>query len=777
MDISIVEDNTLMQKIADDPIFNENEVDANSPNLDVNHIIQSESQLSSQLHDLKRLKVLSGLIKEFNTNLDLLEFENCYYSLQNLRKKLHENNEAFIKQSFHFQRSVAMYIDTLHLNLIETIYEIISAGFWNITDTSIGFKSDIQWANSNFEISYDSIIELLNQLFYSNGTIEPKFWFITDMEFGDSKDAVRSKLTDILKNYIGVNSITNAIKDAIFTKNTYILFDSTDNTVRFSSSSENSSVETILASFTNLNDFLLNSFPKVVIKNLLLQLGNVLSNEFSKCLKNNASQILGTDNVSLKEQVSHINNQLYELSKLSKGMWNYNKQDIKDLLEDKQFYRNLLLDNIFHKQVAIVRETFDDIDEKWKETKQIQLKLNKNDGIINFPESKVHEPVAVEADPQNDWAWEVEANASDDGENDHNDVDNVDDIDDAWGSEIDVDLGPQSPKKSIIDDSIRSRKDSIDNEDGGWNEAWDIGDDEDIEENKPVIKEELNEIMAKSNTHISTPDSYVEITQLPEIFINVFENFKKECQKIQSDIINDHYYNYKLSLLQTTFFAISVSYATEEWWKFYIDMRAISKKDESTYRIQELANRYLESNRFTRQKMVWKLVQKQLFDFHERENSATWSVVLEELIPFVNEEIITPLTKIKGVEAERELLRFLDFFYNKCLIDVILKWDIISEKNSENLGKLISLISSNTEIPFLNKSSAYRECRVKFDLVGRFLPLHLNEIMDMFYNGDFYLFSTDEIVQWVKLLFADTPIRMDAITDIFGIRQAALEDN
>ena len=64
----------------------------------------------------------------------------------------------------------------------------------------------------------------------------------------------------------------------------------------------------------------------------------------------------------------------------------------------------------------------------------------------------------------------------------------------------------------------------------------------------------------------------------------------------------------------------------------------------------------------------------------------------------------------------------------------------------------------------------------KFDLVGRFLPLHLREITDMFYNGDFYLFGTDEIVQWIKLLFADTPIRQDAISDIYEIRQAAEEN-
>lgn len=106
----------------------------------------------------------------------------------------------------------------------------------------------------------------------------------------------------------------------------------------------------------------------------------------------------------------------------------------------------------------------------------------------------------------------------------------------------------------------------------------------------------------------------------------------------------------------------------------------------------------------------------------------------------------------------------------------ILKWQIISEVNSENLGELVSLLVNNTDIQLLAKEPSYKKMREKFATMGKFLPLHLKEIMEMFYNGDFYLFATDELIQWIELLFADTPLRRNAIDDIYEIRGTALDD-
>lgn len=786
MDSSIIEEDRIISVIANDPVFTEDDIDTTTQTLDVNHILESESQLSSQLHDLKNLKVLSSLIKEFNTNLGLLEFENCYYSLQNLRKKINQNNEAFIKQSFHFQKSVVTYVDSLHLELVSTIYDIFSTAFWNITEDKIQFKSSVKWGHDNFVLEHDSIFEVVKQLFFPNDMLDPHVWIIEDMEFGNDRDTVSTKLTDLHQNYIHLKKVTDWIKDRIFEKNALLKYDNKeeDTLQLITSDPKKITVEMKLNCFQDLDNFLLNTIPSSLQPILLDKLGNMISNEFIKCVKSYSGEIIGHDNIELKRLVSDINNQLVALSSKSGGLWTYQPHAIKELLEDRQLYINLLLDQIYNKAVTDIRTTFADKDNKWKNTTQVAMKSQTQKNISTDVEQ-------AEDNEDNDWNWEAEVASEHESRTKDKSLgrneEDEDDIADAWNDEIDLDLDLQSPKKVTKKQSIPSlnkqnNKGEEQEEEDGWDEAWDIGEDEDEDEDKEAPDKESLSVPHDNSrldhkTSTANTNDLIEVTQLPTIFLDTIKWFRTEAQNLEDDLTNNPYFNYKISLLQTTFFAMSVTQCSDEWWKFYIDMREIYYRDNSIYRIQELSARYLESNRLLRQKNVWGLMQNQLLEFHEKENAPSWRIVLEELLPFVHKEIIIPISHIKGNESEIELLRFLDFLYNKCITDVILKWEVISEKNSENLGRLISLISDNTEIPTLTESSQYRECRAKFEMVGKFLPLHLKEIMDMFYNGDFYLFSTEEIVKWVKLLFADTPIRKDAISDIYEIRQAALEDN
>ncbi|KAG0668959.1 hypothetical protein C6P45_004240 [Maudiozyma exigua] len=781
MDSSIIEEDRIISVIANDPVFTEDDIDATTQTLDVNHILESESQLSAQLHDLKNLKVLSSLIKEFNTNLGLLEFENCYYSLQNLRKKINQNNEAFIKQSFHFQKSVVTYVDSLHLELVSTIYDIFSTAFWNITEDKIQFKSSVKWGHDNFVLEHDSVFEVVKQVFFPNDTLDPHVWIIEDMEFGNDRDTVSTKLTDLHKNYVHLKKVTDWIKDRIFEKNALLKYDNKeeDTLQLITFDPKKITVDMKLNCFQDLDNFLLNTMPASLQPSLLDKLGNMISNEFIKCVKSYSGEIIGHNNIELKRLVSDINSQLVALSSKSDGVWTYQPHAIKELLQDRQLYINLLLDQIYNKAVSDIRTTFADKENKWKNTTQVAIKSR----------TQKKAPIDVEQSEVNDWNWEAEVASEHESGIEEKSLErneeDEDDIADAWNDEIDLDLDLQSPKKVTKKQSIASlnkqnNKGEEQEEEDGWDEAWDIGEDED-EDEESLEKEALpvahdNSILYPKTSTANSND-LIEVTQLPTIFLDIIEWFRTEAQNLEDDLTNNPYFNYKISLLQTTFFAMSVTHSSDEWWKFYIDMREIYYRDNSIYRIQELSARYLESNCLLRQKNVWGLMQNQLLEFHEKENAPSWRIVLEELLPFVHKEIIIPISHIKGTESEIELLRFLDFLYNKCITDVILKWEVISEKNSENLGRLISLISDHTEIATLTESSQYRECRAKFEMVGKFLPLHLKEIMDMFYNGDFYLFSTEEIVKWVRLLFAETPIRKGAISDIYEIRQAALEDN
>ena len=782
-----MEERHIVASLSKDPIFNGDELDSTT-DIDVNRIMETESQLSSELYDLNNLKVLSSLIKEFNTNLELLEFENCYYSLQNLRKKISDNNAAFIKQSFHFQRSVVVYIDSLHAKYINTIHEIISSGFWCVSSDAIKFRSSTTWGKDNFDIEHDILLELVQRLFFPNDMVDPTLWLITDMEFGNDRETLKTQLVDIYKNYIKFEDITRIIKNAIFSQNIIIKYDSDEDKMQFLEHNSTTGPIDILASFDALNSFLLNSVPTMLVGNLLRNIGELLGNEFLKFVKRNAREIVGSNSDSLKEKVSHVNEQLGDLSKISNGLWSYNRQNIEDLLKDKQLYINLLLDGVFITKVESIRAIFSDPQESWKEETIAHISSDKTtngEDIQNKPSTIGTPKKSVGTD--GDWNWDAEDNAEEEKESDkESKSDNAESDDDAWGDEIDVDLDLQSPKKAVNHETPNQDKKDLpidetmdDDENAGWEEDWDIGEDdadnpiEEPETNKSELK---NDQSHDAHNIVNTSSCDITVTQLPKLFSQIAIDFNNEAQDIEENMIQNTYFSYKLSLLQTTFFAIAVSHCPAEWWKLFVDMREAYKGNTKLFRLQELSTRYLESNRLTRQKTVWKLIQEQFQEFHEKENSPSWSITLELLIPFIQTEIITPIVKIGGKESNTELLRFLQFLFNDCITDVILKWDIISEKNSENLGKLISLISSNVEVPSLADSPQYKEMCAKFDLVGRFLPLHLREITDMFYNGDFYLFGTDEIVQWIKLLFADTPIRQDAISDIYEIRQAAEEN-
>lgn len=61
---------------------------------------------------------------------------------------------------------------------------------------------------------------------------------------------------------------------------------------------------------------------------------------------------------------------------------------------------------------------------------------------------------------------------------------------------------------------------------------------------------------------------------------------------------------------------------------------------------------------------------------------------------------------------------------------------------------------------------------------------HYGQVSTITFKGDygdvlqwgFLSFATDELIQWIELLFADTPLRRNAIDDIYEIRGTALDD-
>ena len=744
----------IIRELLKDPLILKNDSKRSNGSeleLDSSDLLQREAILANELNILDNLKTFLNLIKEVKTNLNILELENCYYSLQSLRKKM-RNNAAYLKQSFNFQQSISTYVDTLHLELVTTLYKILTNGFWKITENSIQFTPTVEWGKDKVHIEYDTFMDFVAQQYFPKGSLDNQAWFILDMTSADSQEQVRAKLNTIMKEYMNLSSIVSMIKNSIFISGKEISYENETNILVFSKSSSHGQhcVSTVLTSFEAVCDFMLDGLAFRDRKTLSYELGPLFNTEFTKFVKNNASIILESLDSPLKNLVSVINNKLTRLvAKSEVTNWTHSGKEIQDLLMNKQLYYNLLLDKVLESHISEIRSIFEDPKKSWQNLEVVELttsntntmseKIGKNDSDVQN-EKEHHNAVSKD----DDWNWEVE-----------------DDDADAWGDEIDVNIDDEEEKTN------QEKEKEPEEEEKAWDEAWAIDeniDDASLENGKEHLK--AHDVGSLDKDHI-------EVTQLPKLFLAISHNFKSS---FADSHVDEQYFAYKYNLLQTSYMAMCTANFSHNWCQLYVDMRYLIERDEKLYRIKELTRNLLETKLNMKYRIVCQLIRHQLTEFRENERNPSWDATIEKLLPYILKEIVRPLQKIRGEEGSRYLLSFLNFLYNDCVTKEILKWQIISEVNSENLGELVSLLVNNTDIQLLAKEPSYKKMREKFATMGKFLPLHLKEIMEMFYNGDFYLFATDELIQWIELLFADTPLRRNAIDDIYEIRGTALDD-
>lgn len=747
----------IIRELRKDPLINKDDnqqVNGGEIQQESSDLLQKEALLANELNTLGNLKILSNLLMEVKTNSELSELENCYYSLQSLRQKM-RNNTAFLKQSFNFQQSISLYVDSLHLELVTELYEILTTGFWKITENTIQFTPIVKWGKDEVDIEYNAFMDFVTQQYFPQGGLDNQSWIISDMDNADSQEQVRAKLNVILKDYVNLASVVNMIKSSIFIPGKQIFYDEEKKILNFSKSAPHGqNTATVLASFETVCDFILNGLTLRDMRILSSELGHLFNTEFTKFVKNNASIILDSLDSPLKNLVSSTNNKLIRLASETKTEnWSYSGKEIQDLLMNKQLYYNLLLDKILELHINKIRDIFEDPNKSWKTLETIELKhalsstntINENKGNNSLDTKQEKKEQHTSAAKNDDWNWEADDDA------------------DAWGDEIDLDIDDEEGKPAE-----EMEGEPEEEEENAWDEAWAIDEDVNVNDFSAVSEKK------PSQDHNRTlNEDRIEVTQLPKLFLTISQDFKNS---FEDSHVDKQYFGYKYNLLQTSYMAMCTNNLFNNWYQLYVDMRYLIEQDEKLYRIKELTRNLLETRLNMKYRFVSRLVACQLTEFRENEKNPSWDATIESLLPYILKEIIYPLEKIKGEESTRYLLSFLNFLYNDCVTNKILKWKIISEVNSENLGELVSLLVNNTEIQILAKEPGYKAMREKFATMGRFLPLHLKEIMEMFYNGDFYLFTTDELIQWIELLFADTPLRRNAIDDIHEIRGASLED-
>lgn len=710
-------------------------------------ILSREQELSKELHELSRLRSIPGLVLEIETNLELQEFENCYQSLKTLRKKLYEN-EFILNKSFGLQQSVSRFVDGLHVKFVHQVHEVCKA-FWKVQDDLIALHKRIKWGKDDVEIEYSAFIESVATLFFPEGHVDSKHWIIDDMLLADLQENVRATLKSIFNDHIHLNVIVEKMKSLIFVGKKEIAF-SDDKDFLILKGVYIGNEETTAGTLSNFESILLfldHTSPPGAKSVLVRRLCPVLANDLLKVIKKNASGVLGPQESSVKKKALGVNCLLEKLLNSQEDMSKAIASEIERLLTSEELYVHLQLEKIFQEQLQELRMLFEDEN---KNLVRVEPKL------VTYQTGSSRNSMAADGmtnknlkdDETEDWGWEA---------------------DDGWDDQIDVSVEGDNvsriSKKSRNTEKtgdLGAVEDNADTEgvEDGWDDAWNV--DFDVEDER------------KSMKSVETKSSF-KVTSLSKKYmasIRVFsERWKEKC----GGSFDEPYYRYKLNVLQTAYMGMCIPYFGDDWCQLSRDLSYIHSADRSFSRLYELALNYLDFNIRTREKFCDTYVSQQLEEFEQNESNPSWDTTITELLPFIHNEVIKPFSQLNNGVAQECITKFLKFLYQNCIAGKILTWNIISEKNSENLSEFISLIFAKTEVTILPHSKEMSELREKFSFIGTFLPLHLKDIMELFYHGDFYLFTTDEIIQWIVLLFAETPLRRNAIDDIREIRNVELE--
>lgn len=699
-------------------------------------LVRKESTLALQLHELKQFAAVAGLVREFDAGFARLEVDRCYDSLQKLHRKLSLMDLS--GQSMLFQQSLAVHVDSLHLKLVRKIQEMLDQ-FWQIAEDRLAFQKRIAADDANggpkheCGCEYESLVLFVKEHLCPDGYVDSRSWFVATVSMEDCKEDVCSTLSLILTSYIRLTPVVDTLKSFLFRPNTHIVREASALVCKPGLAR----AEEVLDSFRQVASYLSDVTVPADSSTILSAVGNTMATELLKCVKQYSREL--SQDAVLKAEVLEVNGTLESLSRRENSTWSYEGSKISSLVNDEQAYVNLLVDKLLQQQIGRIREAFKD--KSWPELHSAEAQTHALGGAQDDRAAKAQQP-------KDEWAW---------GEGDDDDDDDGDgDGDDGWGNSASLDLDDEDTQEAQEVHSTASKEVTE-----GWDEAWDDELDFDTDKDGATAGH------AGITSSHQAPNS-IQITKIPALFESVLADFEKGCDEIGRDKIGAGY-AYKTNVLHTSFMAMCMCKYVQ-WWQLANDVSYIVHKNtgHDLFGLRDLSRRLVDTHTNNMKKAVYNMVSRKLKNLAANDQDRDQDIVARHLLPYVNNVVYPALL---ALHDDSRLLSFVEFLYTTCVVDQILGWHAISERNSENLARLVGQVLEGTQLAVLRDSVRYKELRERLAVVSKVLTAHLTEIMDMFYNGDFYLFSTDEIVQWIVLLFADTGLRRDCIDEVRRIRE------
>jgi len=354
------------------------------------------------------------------------------------------------------------------------------------------------------------------------------------------------------------------------------------------------------------------------------------------------------------------------------------------------------------------------------------------------------------------------------------DSDDGDEEWDAWNDE-EIEIDDDEPSQSQQPEVQQSQEDE-DNDDWDWNDDDDEEEEAESSKRKRKLVSKLVKKEHSNNTSLestpqpqhstsTSPSSTYQTTLLPDEFHKIIKSYLSTQSRLPSEYHDLHYS--KLNYLITGYFIL----VSQEFKNH--STSSLLLYNDLTYLMQitniprliELKENYLDN--------FIKDFQNEIDEHYSKlhglnpaiSSSETYSIIDD--IQLVFTMFFKKLSMLPSWKYDEFVGSIVENFYGKIIASVFDKYDI-GEVESEYLNLILNKFLT---LKFPIEHSKIKN-HSKLGHVTFIVNSHLKDIMENFYNAEFFDLSTMELIALIDKLFADSDLKRRSIEDIREIREA-----
>lgn len=413
---------------------------------------------------------------------------------------------------------------------------------------------------------------------------------------------------------------------------------------------------------------------------------------------------------------------------------NLNSNNINEKLNE--IHNDWIMDTFINR----VREKFSTIDLK----DLSEVKVDKPDRY-NDIEDKID---TIEKKMQSSWSMEEENKQEEDEKEEG--------WNDEWQDDWDEPQSPVKQKQEVVEEQ-RKEEEEEDQWDDGWQEDWD----QDSPVQSPVKSSVQSAVKTKPETvdiekspTSPTDSTSMKVTKLPLQLVEIVNDFYGESSSDESLLISTI-----LSLSTVTYPSINESFLQ------YNDLQYLYK-NLPMEKLDKFSNNLIKTLQNNVSNELIQLLVNHSLEYDQDK-------LLPEIVLWFDNKINLDLKHTNTIKFIDIILYAMDFI-NNWITNSIFSMEDIGEETGARLMALISNIEQAfiviIEVKLSSLGVEMPPSFHKLDNVKFIINNHLVEIIERFYQGEFYDLSTNELVTCLKQCFIKSDLRDNYINEIVEFR-------